>query len=243
MKIRLNNSKEKELVIGNMYIIQYGSVHGYYSIGIYLGKDIRKYFCFYNVLNLRYGLDDTNFSYYNRIGLDVEIGSNELIECYKEIITASIKNYNEDSLVFFSTLTNKVFNSICLGIDTNDFVDLYRLDAKVGKLVTKKNLKKNTLYVSTTLGYCLKLRDEFFVKPNDDFLFYKYFFYGGDWYANKPEYQGVQKSKIKYYTLPKMIELDDVLKDKNLCKKFERANQNLYNWCLAIKKGNNIQAI
>lgn len=217
MIIGIDKMSSKSLVIGNFYLIR-SDKNTFFSLGLYLGKDIRNYYNFYVVLKLRYNLVNAQ-----GIVKIIDLGSDELLSCYKEIIKNAMNNYNINYLVTFSSIPNNVCNNIDLGIDTNEFINKYKIKKnKDIHLVGKNTLDKNKLYVSVTLNYCIELDQKYDMY----YSFYRYYY---DYRDNV-----IVKSKETYYSIPKMLSLKDILSDTIIVELFKKDNKELYEWCLKI---------
>lgn len=217
MIIGIDKMSSKSLVIGNFYLIR-SDKNTFFSLGLYLGKDIRNYYNFYVVLKLRYNLVNAQ-----GIVKIIDLGSDELLSCYKEIIKNAMNNYNINYLVTFSSIPNNVCNNIDFGIDTNEFINKYKIKKnKDIHLVGKNTLDKNKLYVSVTLNYCIELDQKYDMY----YSFYRYYY---DYRDNV-----IVKSKETYYSIPKMLSLKDILSDTIIVELFKKDNKELYEWCLKI---------
>lgn len=235
MKIDVITSKVANLVLGKIYILQISS-RGYYSLGVYIGRDIRGYFYFYNVMKLKVDLSD-NLNYVTQ-GYSIDIGSEEVLGYYKQIIEYSLKDYQASNLVIMQNISDKVYNEIDMGIDTRKFIEQYGKGTKP-KLVGLKSLNKQDLYVSTSLDYCLKVkrvtRGNVSVFEFSRYAFRKAFWRNGEIIQDNK----IWNSIITYNSLPKLVEVHDLFTDKQLCELFKQTNPRLYEYCLKYVRNEN----
>lgn len=205
MQVLANRIKAKELEIGKFYLCQRARAE-FSSINIYVGKDYKGYYVFYNVLNIRITVD-ASFNTLQPKKM-VELGTNNMLSMYKDVIKDMLTlPVVKENIRITSGLTG-VYNQIDLGFDAKDFVERERKSFDFGSETKLKRVTERT--INTTDVYILSAMDELYILSSVEqdatgtrtkYVFHVINFY----YANPREYTA------NLYAIPKMYKLTDVL--------------------------------
>lgn len=226
MQYVINALRAKDLVKGSFYIISRNK-NGYISIGLYLGKDIRDYYCFYNVLNLRYTLVDSLYLHKNVI---IDIGSEDIVNDYKVIIQYALDNYDNiyKDIVMLASTQNKILSKIELGIDTTEFISNNTVERKNKvEFVKFAEINHSDLYIVPSFEYLIT--DISIKESNTNNKKIYRLSTIKEYYSNK-----LCTRNENRYTYPKFMRVKDVLENKELNRLFKEKNKILYDYCINL---------
>lgn len=240
MQITVSRIKASQLEIGSLYISNLCNSN-YMCISIYLGKNFKNYFVYYNLCNIRYEVMNTapfpNLS-------SIDIGTERMLAVYKDVVKEELSKEAEPEYFTILSAPIHIFNKIDLGLDTSAFVERNKNiweECKI-KVVKPKEVKIGEYYLDSSYNYLYQV-----VGTNNGISSVDYSVNcSAKQYVPVFDEKGVQQpykliintTEVCLGKLPKVYRLTDVMQHNSVRKEFQKANDLLYQYALRIyKKG------
>lgn len=225
MQIRVKRITTKELEVGSFYLCDKARAD-FSSINIYVGKDYKNYFIFYNVLNIRVS-DGENVGLRLNLNKEVNLGTDNMMKMYSEVIKETLSGpVISEHIRNVSGITG-IYNKIDFGFTAKNFVEdnlsLFGLGEKL-KRVTEKSLNTTDIYISSDMKelYHFLGKDE--IDIGSRLLFDVTSYWNNSFHTYR----------ANMMNLCKMYKVKDVLNNKYANNEFRRKSSKLYEY---IKDG------
>lgn len=241
MRLQLKKCTTKDLEIGSFYLCDRPRAD-YSSINVYIGKNYKGFYVFYNVLNIRVVKEDTS-DIYSRLKSKqfVNLGTDNMMKMYSDVIQESLSLSVIKSNIRTIASLSCCFNKIDFGFDAKEFIEREKDAFDFGqnnklKQVTKKSLVKNTVYITSDFTYLYTFLDvgkAIGLNYSDDkkvpmsYIFDCKYYVWPDKFASRME---------ERYYIPKMYKLEDVMNNKFAVEELKHKNIQLYKYICDNKK-------
>lgn len=217
MQVRVKRISTKELEVGSFYLCDRARAD-FSSINVYVGKNFKNYYVFYNVMNIRVS---ENKMLRLTVNKKVNLGTDNMIKMYKEVIQESLTGqFIPENIRIISGLSG-VFNKIDFGFTAKQFVEQHLKEFCLGtqlKRVSQLHLNTKDIYISSDMEVLYKYRGKEEISIGTR-LYFDMFTY---------DFSSINTSTCHMLNIGKMYKLSDVLSNVAANKEFRRVSPQLY---------------